>query len=69
MTSKQTNVTIEIDPTLSEGSEYSLYINGMPYETGFVEYDSQIDDLVEQLALSLQLQGKTKTIRISARAI
>ena len=69
MTSKQMNVTIEIDPNLSEGSEYRLYINGIPHETGVVEYDGQVADLVDQLALSLQLQAKTKAIRISARAI
>lgn len=62
-------MTIEIDPTLGEGSEYRIYINGVPHEAGFVEYDGQVEELVEQLALSLQLQARTTAIRISARAV
>lgn len=60
---------IEIDDNITEGSEYAVYVNGRLADSGVCEYEGQVDDLVGQIAISLQMDSRRRKVTITAKAL
>lgn len=60
---------IDVAESIVEGTEYGVYLNGKLIDSGVCEYDGQVDDLLNQIAISLHSESLRRKLTLTAKAL